>query len=109
MQNYKLKIFLQVFLPWTQNVNSTYIRRSEDVQESSERFTYVQFTSCVQRVGFMKQIELPERYLVAHVSRCEMLQGPKRFMSNEPFLYQVKIVVYCLLTLPLPIPEEEKN
>ena len=57
----------------------------------------------------MKQIELPERYLVAHISRCEMLQGPKRFMSNEPFLYQVKIVVYSLLTLPLPIPEEEKN
>ena len=33
--------------PYTQDVNWTYIRRSEEVLESSERLTYVQFTSCV--------------------------------------------------------------
>ena len=38
--------------PWTQDVNWTYIIRSEDVQDVFWRHIFVQFTFCVQGVNF---------------------------------------------------------
>ena len=52
--------------PWTQDLNSTYIRRSEYVQ----RLMYVQFTSCVYGVMIQKKpadeiyLDFPELFIV---------------------------------------------
>lgn len=45
----KKLVFLVFYVtPWPWEVNWTYIERSEDVQEITERLMLVQFTSCTQ-------------------------------------------------------------
>ena len=42
-----LNIIDTVATPWIQDVNWTYIKSSEDVQTSPERFMWIQFSSCI--------------------------------------------------------------
>ena len=44
--------FWQSLTPWIQEVNWTYIRHSEDIQDGFRTIMYVQFRSCVQGVKY---------------------------------------------------------